>query len=63
MSVRQLINGDTAEELKHPVVLMIKTRCPTKWVIQDLETGVRYRANGSTEVGKMFTEIKAGAFK
>ena len=55
--MRELINGDIAEELEHSVILIIKTKCPTKWVIEDLETGVRYRANGSAEVGKMFTKI------
>ena len=37
--------------------LIIKTKCPTKWIIEDLETGQRYRANGKEEIGKMFTLI------
>ena len=52
---RDLKNGEKAEELDSSVNLIIKTKCPTKWVIEDLETGQRYRANGDTEIGKMFT--------
>jgi len=55
---RKLINGEKAKELDSPIELIIKTKCPTKWLIEDLETGERYRANGNNEVGKMFTPIE-----
>ena len=42
---------------KEKMDLVIKTKCPTKWVIEDLETGQKYRANGQKEIGKMFTPI------
>ena len=54
---RNLINGEKAEELDLPINLIINTKCPTKWIIEDLETGLRYKANGNTEVGKMFDLI------
>ena len=54
---RTLKSGEEVEELDSSVQLIIKTKCPTKWIIEDLETGQRYRANGNTEVGKMFTPI------
>ena len=54
---RTLKNGEKVEELDSSVQLIIKTKCPTKWIIEDLETGQKYRANGSTEIGKMFTPI------
>ena len=54
---RILKNGDKVEELNNSIQLIIKTKCPTKWVIEDLETGQRYRANGNSEIGKMFTPI------
>ncbi|MDP6399879.1 MAG: hypothetical protein QF622_00750 [Candidatus Marinimicrobia bacterium] len=54
---RNLKNGEKAKELNSPMNLIIKTKCPTKWIIEDLETGQRYRANGNTEVGKMFDII------
>ena len=52
---RTLKNGEKVIELDTSVQLIIKTKCPTKWIIEDLETGQRYRANGNTEIGKMFT--------
>ena len=54
---RNLKNGEKAKELNSPMNLIIKTKCPTKWIIEDLETGQRYRANGNTEVGTMFDII------
>ena len=54
---RNLKNGEKAEELESSIQLIIKTKCPTKWIIKDLETGQKYRANGNTEIGKMFTPI------
>ena len=54
---RTLKNGEEVEELDSSVQLIIKTKCPTKWIIEDLEPGQKYRANGNTEIGKMFTPI------
>ena len=54
---RKLKNGEEVEELKKSINLIIKTKCPTKWIIEDLETGQRYQANGNTEIGKMFTPL------
>ena len=54
---RKLINGEKVKELNSPINLIIKTKCPTKWIIEDLETGQKYRANGNTEIGEMFTPI------
>ena len=56
---RKLKNGESAEELECYINLIIKTKCPTKWIIEDLETGQRYRANGNEEIGKMFTPIES----
>lgn len=55
---RKLINGEDVQQLESSINLIIKTKCPTKWIIEDLETGQRYRANGNTEIGKMFTPLK-----
>ena len=57
MKKRTLQNGEKAVELESSIQLIIKTKCPTKWIIEDLETGQRYRANGNMEIGKMFTPI------
>jgi len=55
---RKLKSGESVEELENSIKLIIKTKCPTKWIIEDLETGQRYRANGNTEIGKMFTQME-----
>jgi hypothetical protein len=52
---RKLKNGEEVIELDASINLIIKTKCPTKWIIEDLETGQRYRANGNTNIGNMFT--------
>jgi hypothetical protein len=52
---RELKSGETVEELDEAINLIIRTKCPKKWIIEDLETGQRYQANGETEIGKMFT--------
>jgi|TARA_B110000438_G_scaffold54062_1_gene54209 hypothetical protein len=54
---RELKSGEKVEELETSINLIIKTKCPTKWIIEDLETGQRYRANGKKEIGQMFTLI------
>jgi len=54
---RILKNGEKAQELDTAMEIIIKTKCPTKWIVEDLETGQRYRANGNKEIGKMFTLI------
>ena len=54
---RKLINGEKVKELDSSINLIIKTKCPEKWIIKDLETGQSYRANGQTKLGKMFTPI------
>ena len=54
---RTLQSGEKVEVLDSSVQLIIKTKCPTKWIIEDLETGQKYRASGNTEIGKMFTPI------
>ena len=52
---RKLKNGEEVNELDASINLIIKTKCPRKWIIEDLETGQRYRANGNTNIGNMFT--------
>jgi hypothetical protein len=40
--MRKLINGDSAEEFDYAVDLTIHTKCPSKWLLVDLETGQKY---------------------
>ncbi len=41
--MRKLINGKEAEEFSTATDLTIHTKCPSKWILMDLETGQVYR--------------------
>ena len=47
---RKLLYGEYAEELEEPHTLSVITKCPSKWVLQDLETGQAYRGTSSTDI-------------
>lgn len=40
--MRELLDGTTVQELPEPKILTVKTKCPEKWLLIDLETGERY---------------------
>ncbi len=40
--MRTLQDGRTVEELSEAKVLTVKTKCPEKWLLIDLETGEHY---------------------
>ena len=40
--MRKLKNGQEVTELDEPVTLIIKTKCPEKWLLVDQETGEVY---------------------
>jgi hypothetical protein len=42
MTIRKLLDGSEVEELERPVTLQIKTRCPSKYKLIDMETGEEY---------------------
>ena len=39
--------GRELETTEHPVALSIYTRCPSKWILVDTETGQTYQGNPS----------------
>ncbi len=41
--MRKLINGEEAEDFNDATDLTIHTKCPSKWILIDLETGQVYR--------------------
>jgi len=41
--MRTLKNGEVVPELEQPKILTVKTKCPEKWLLIDLETGEEYR--------------------
>ena len=54
---RKLLYGEYVEELEEPHTLSVITKCPSKWVLQDLETGQAYRGTDNIEVGNQWREI------
>lgn len=51
------INKTKILELENPVELKVITKCPTKWILIDEETGQVYRGTKNKEVGKMWKLI------
>ena len=41
-SLRKLFDGTEAEEFDQAIDLTIHTKCPSKWLLIDLETGQQY---------------------
>lgn len=42
MRSRKLLDGSEVLELDSAVILTVKTKCPSKWLLIDQETGERY---------------------
>lgn len=56
--MRKLQDGTEVVELDKPKILTIKTKCPEKWLLIDLETGERYtgyNTDGSQDWKKVDT--------
>ena len=48
MKTRILQDGRVVEELEEARTLSIKTRCPDKWMLIDMETGEQYQPYKTT---------------
>ena len=53
----RIINKVEVEDLDKSVELKVITKCPTKWILIDEETGQVYRGTENKEVGKMWKLI------
>ena len=40
--MRQLQDGNEVEEYEYPITLSVKTKCPSKYRLIDMETGEEY---------------------
>jgi hypothetical protein len=58
---RKLLNNKEVEELESPIALIIWTKCPQKWKIEDLETGQIYI--GDKENNNLYGEVLKNAVK
>jgi hypothetical protein len=45
MRSRLLKDGSVVPELDNPITLVVKTKCPEKWMLIDLQTGEQYIGN------------------
>jgi hypothetical protein len=55
--MRKLIDGTTVSELHEPVSLIVKTKCPHKYLLMDLETDETYRGTDSNQPGSHWVKI------
>ena len=54
---RTLLDGRVVTELEEPRSLSVMTKCPEKWILQDVETGQIYQGSLDEEIGKQWKEI------
>lgn len=55
--LRKTLDGTPLVELDEPMALIVNTRVPNKWILQDTETGEIYRGSTETVIGKQWQKI------
>jgi len=55
--VRKTLDGRPLVELDEPMTLIVNTKVPHKWILQDTETGEIYRGTTETTIGKQWEKI------
>ena len=55
--VRKTLDGRPLVELDEPMALIVNTKVPHKWILQDTETGEIYRGTTETTIGKQWEKI------
>lgn len=58
MKKRKLKFGTEVPELERPVELVVKTKCPAKWKLVDLETGEEYIGTAPFEHNMDWKKVK-----
>lgn len=58
MKFRKLKDGSTVPHLEKSTVLEIRTKCPNKWKLVDLETGEEYIGNRPGEHHMYWKKVK-----
>ncbi len=56
--MRKLIDGSEAEDFDEAVDLTIHTKCPSKWLLIDLETGQEYVGSPTPNLYGKWKRIK-----
>ena len=55
--VRKTLDGRPLIELDEPMALIVNTKVPHKWILQDTETGEIYRGTTEHTIGKQWEKI------
>ena len=55
--IRKTLDGRPLVELDEPMALIINTRVPHKYILQDTETGEIYRGTTNTRIGEQWEKI------
>lgn len=55
--VRKTLDGRPLVELDEPMALIVNTKVPHKWILQDTETGEIYRGTTEHTIGKQWEKI------
>jgi hypothetical protein len=55
--VRKTLDGRPLIELDAPMALIVNTKVPHKWILQDTETGEIYRGTTEHTIGKQWEKI------
>lgn len=59
MKKSRKINNIEIKDLEHPIELKVITKCPSKWILIDEETGQVYRGTDNPKIGKMWQLIQS----
>ena len=57
IEIRKTLDGRPLVELDEPMALIVNTKVPHKWILQDTETGEIYRGTTETTIGKQWEKI------
>lgn len=57
VKIRKTLDGRPLVELDEPQALIVNTKVPHKWILQDTETGEIYRGTTETTIGKQWEKI------
>jgi len=57
VEIRRTLDGRPLVELDEPMALIVNTKVPHKWILQDTETGEIYRGTTETTIGKQWEKI------
>lgn len=55
--IRKTLDGKPLVELDEPMALVVNTKVPHKWILQDTETGEIYRGTTEHTIGKQWEKI------